>query len=159
MKLNLTAVLIITLLLGLTASIMASEPYKPPPETIKAPRVTIEGVYHEKCSRCHAISRSESASKDIQGWEKTVTRMQRKDPAWVSKEQAEDIASWLAGRGLQRAKCGKCHDLSRSDVRKTVPQWQTTVNRMQSKDPAWISDEEKDQIIFYLIDVDLLELE
>jgi hypothetical protein len=159
MKSKLTAALMISFVFGLTASIMASEPYKPPPEREKPVRITIQDIYHEKCARCHDISRSESASKDMAGWERTVTRMQRKDPSWISKEQGEDIASWLAGRGLCRAKCGKCHDLSRIDVRKTVPQWQTTVNRMQSKDPAWISDGEKDLIIFYLTDVDLLVLE
>jgi hypothetical protein len=41
----------------------------------------------------------------------------------------------------------------------TVPQWKSVLQRMHGKDPRWITFREKDLIIFYLTDINLLEPE
>lgn len=143
----------------LTVFALASETYVPPPESIKPPRVTVQSIYAQKCSRCHAISRPDTANKTPSQWKDTVERMRSKDTGWISRDEADKITMFLSGRNLTASKCSKCHPDSRADVNKTVPQWQTTLDRMQSKDLEWLSDQEKDLIKFYLTDVFLLELD
>ncbi|MCS4540985.1 MAG: cytochrome c [Euryarchaeota archaeon] len=53
------------------------------------------------------------------------------------------------GEMLYKEKCSKCHEL-RPPLRHTANEWPTTVDRMQSKDPLWISDTEKEKILAYL---------
>lgn len=48
-------------------------------------------------------------------------------------------------------KCSKCHATERpASKTKTKEGWTATVKRMQSKNPAWIGDEEAETIIKYL---------
>ncbi|MCS4541210.1 MAG: hypothetical protein HY929_02620 [Euryarchaeota archaeon] len=53
------------------------------------------------------------------------------------------------GEALYKEKCSRCHEL-RSPLRHTASEWPATVDRMQSKDPVWISDKEKEKILKYL---------
>lgn len=137
----------------------ASETYVPPPEEQKAARVTVQSLYAAKCSKCHEIARPDKASKSAAEWKATTDRMAAKDPKWISAAEADRICKFLSGRDLTKAKCNKCHPDSRADVRKTDLQWQTTLDRMQGKDPKWISEGEKALIGFYLTDLFLLELD
>ncbi len=137
----------------------ASESYQPPPEENKPPRITVYSLYQAKCAKCHPISRSDGASKSTDEWKAAVSRMRGKDASWISQEDGDKIAQFLAGRALCTKKCVKCHTADRISTQKTALQWQNTVDRMQGKDPAWISDAEKKLILFYLTDVNLLEVD
>ncbi len=155
---NVVAILSVLALMTALAA-WASETYTPPPESVKPPRVTVISIYQTKCSKCHAISRPDGVEKDPAGWKDTVTRMQGKDPAWISKDEADKITQLLAGRSLCKVKCVKCHTAERINTQKTQVQWISSVDRMQSKDPSWISDVEKKLILFYLTDVNLLDVD
>jgi cytochrome c2 len=113
----------------------------------------------KKCAKCHAISRAEEAQKDGDGWAITIKRMQAKAGSDFTPEEGGKIASFLSGWSAFKAKCAKCHTLDRTNVQKTMVQWQNTVDRMQTKQTGWISDADKKSILFYLTDVRLLELE
>jgi hypothetical protein len=152
------AIALLSLLLC-APSVPASETYKPPPEENKPPRVTVYSLYQAKCAKCHPISKPDGAFKSIDEWKTAVSRMRDKDQSWISQDDADKIAQFLAGRTLCQKKCVKCHTADRIGTQKTVLQWQNTVDRMQGKDPAWISDADKKQIIFYLTDVNLLEVD
>ncbi len=141
------------------APVFASETYVPPPEEQKGARVTSQSVFATKCAKCHELARPEKAQKSPADWKATVDRMQGKDPKWISAADNDRICRFLSGRDLAKAKCNKCHPDSRADVNKTDLQWQTTLDRMQSKDPKWISNDEKALIKFYLTDIFLLELD
>lgn len=54
-----------------------------------------------------------------------------------------------SGETLYQEKCDKCHAL-RSPQTFTAEEWPLVVNRMQSHDPQWISDSEKEKIIEYM---------
>jgi cytochrome c2 len=160
MKAKISMALIFALIMGSAAVITASEHWwEPPPDETILAAVKVEKVYQRKCSRCHPISRPDKAVKTPREWEKTVNSMRRMDPAWISADDARNIKTWLAGRGLYKAKCGECHQLDRSSVKMTVPQWKSVMQRMHGKDPRLITFQEKDLIIFYLTDINLLEPE
>jgi mono/diheme cytochrome c family protein len=55
------------------------------------------------------------------------------------------------GRELVIQKCNKCHDLTRVfTMVKTSEGWVETVNRMQMRDPTWLSQDQVEQIVFFL---------
>lgn len=159
MKRTMIALAASSLLLFFVLAAAASETYVPPPETFKPARVTVLSVYQQKCSKCHPLSKPDGVTMSLDEWRQTIGEMRKRDTNWLSAADVDSIARFLAGRGLFSAKCAKCHTLDRANVQKTVEQWQTSVDRMQSKDPKWIGDAEKKLILFYLTDVNLLELE
>ncbi|MGH7598533.1 MAG: photosystem P840 reaction-center cytochrome c-551, partial [bacterium] len=63
-------------------------------------------------------------------------------------------ASYLdvdVGRELVIQKCNKCHDLTRVfTMVKTSEGWVETVNRMQMRDPTWLSQDQVEQIVYFL---------
>jgi hypothetical protein len=55
------------------------------------------------------------------------------------------------GRELVIQKCNKCHDLTRVfTMVKTPAAWLETVNRMQMRDPTWLSQDQVEQIVYFL---------
>jgi mono/diheme cytochrome c family protein len=55
------------------------------------------------------------------------------------------------GRELVIQKCNKCHDLTRVfTMVKTPEDWVAAVNRMQMRDPTWLSQDQVEQIVYYL---------
>jgi cytochrome c5 len=55
------------------------------------------------------------------------------------------------GRELVIQKCNKCHDLTRVfTMVKTDSGWIETVNRMQMRDPTWLSQDQVEQIVYFL---------
>jgi cytochrome c5 len=63
-------------------------------------------------------------------------------------------ASYLdvdVGRELVIQKCNKCHDLTRVfTMVKTPAAWLETANRMQMRDPTWLSQDQVEQIVHFL---------
>lgn len=55
------------------------------------------------------------------------------------------------GRELTIQRCNKCHDLTRVFTMVKTPEgWLETVNRMKDRDPTWLSDDQVEQIVYYL---------
>ncbi|MCX7766775.1 MAG: hypothetical protein N2246_08760 [Candidatus Sumerlaeia bacterium] len=55
-------------------------------------------------------------------------------------------------KALFETKCSRCHPLSRSlNKELTQAEWLRIVKRMQNKDRKWISDQEVEQIVAYLV--------
>jgi mono/diheme cytochrome c family protein len=72
----------------------------------------------------------------------------------VSSAQQKDDKGKLTGKALLDTKCSKCHGTDRPlGKKKTMEEWQSTVKRMQGKNPDWIKDEEAKQIVDYLFTV------
>src|SRR5574341_1363032 len=63
-------------------------------------------------------------------------------------------ASYLdgdVGRELVIQKCNKCHDLTRVFTMVKTPEgWVETVNRMHRRDPTWLSQDQVEQIVYFL---------
>ena len=52
-------------------------------------------VFVARCSKCHRLDRALTASKTAQQWRRTVERMRQKDPAWMSRAEADRIHDFL----------------------------------------------------------------
>jgi len=127
-------------------------------------------LFENKCSRCHSIDRPLYALKPFQEWPVVIDEMRQKAPVWINKEEAERIAKYLvkniqarkaglhkvskisSDQALFETKCSRCHVLDRplriEDF--SSEDWATTVNRMRSRVPKWISEGEAEQIVIYL---------
>lgn len=88
---NNTLVLIVTLLLLSTFSLaFAGMPAEEPA------KVEPEALFKKVCAQCHSYQRPLAKTKTKEHWETTVKRMQKKDPAKVSDEDAKVIIEFLS---------------------------------------------------------------
>ena len=55
-----------------------------------------KSLFESKCSRCHGPERIIQAVKTPAQWSFTVNRMRGKDIDWISDEEAQTIAAYLA---------------------------------------------------------------
>jgi len=55
-----------------------------------------KSIFESKCSRCHGFERISQAVKTPVQWGVTVNRMREKDIDWISDEEAQSIAAYLA---------------------------------------------------------------
>jgi hypothetical protein len=53
-------------------------------------------LFENKCSRCHGFERITQGVKTPDQWSITVNRMRGKDTKWISDEEAQTIATYLA---------------------------------------------------------------
>ena len=53
-------------------------------------------LFENKCSRCHGLERITQAVKTPSEWSFTVNRMREKDIHWISDEEVQTIATYLA---------------------------------------------------------------
>jgi cytochrome c2 len=140
-----------------------------PPKEIAAN----QALFEDKCSLCHSIDRPLFALKSLEEWPKIVERMRDKDPEWITEVEAQTITTYLVEnikvrrsglhdvnevsdeQALFEIKCSRCHVLDRplkvEDF--DTEDWARTVYRMRSKVPDWISEEEANTIVNYLIKV------
>jgi cytochrome c2 len=88
-------------------------------------------LFRTKCSKCHSLERVLKASKNSEGWTKTVNRMAEKDVPnirpfdvkhivfyLIKKEEYRQISKGpkhteLGGEALIQSKCTRCHKLER----------------------------------------------
>jgi cytochrome c5 len=54
-----------------------------------------KALFEAKCSACHALSRPLGKNKDRDGWEKTVTRMQKVNGCPITDAEAKEIVDYL----------------------------------------------------------------
>lgn len=57
---------------------------------------TSKSLFESKCSRCHGFDRIFQAVKTPVQWRFTVNRMREKDINWISNDEAQSIAAYLA---------------------------------------------------------------
>ena len=67
-----------------------------PPAGAEAGDPKAKALFEEKCSACHALSRPLGKTKDRDGWEKTVTRMQKANGCPITDAEAKEIVDYLA---------------------------------------------------------------
>ncbi|MEW6218042.1 MAG: cytochrome c [Thermodesulfobacteriota bacterium] len=53
-------------------------------------------LFANRCSHCHSASRPLGERRSAAAWQATVQRMRGKDPNWISAEEANRIAAFLA---------------------------------------------------------------
>jgi hypothetical protein len=51
-----------------------------------------------KCTTCHNLERVDSATKDLAGWQATITRMVQQNGAVITPEEQSAIALYLSNR-------------------------------------------------------------
>ena len=57
---------------------------------------TSKSLFESKCSRCHGLGKITQTVKTPVQWSFTVNRMRGKDIHWISDEEAQTIAAYLA---------------------------------------------------------------
>jgi len=130
-----------------------------------------QALFEDKCSLCHSIDRPLFALKSLEEWPKIVERMRNKNQEWITEKEAQTITNYLVEnikarksgvharekisdeQALFEVKCSRCHVLDRplkvEDF--DTEDWARTVYRMRAKVPDWISEEEANTIVNYLI--------
>ncbi|MFU8770141.1 MAG: hypothetical protein ACNA7H_10425 [Desulfotignum sp.] len=129
-------------------------------------------VVNQRCSKCHTLERVFRSVKSETDWAATINRMAALDAPNISSfdiKQAIHFLTWRQkpvkegdtaglnqqfGKTVLETKCVSCHTRERIvKADKDREQWEKTIRRMvkHSKDPAYISDKEKDGLLEYLI--------
>jgi len=70
-----------------------------------------ESLLENKCSRCHGIDRIKQATKSPDQWNFTVNRMRQKDISWISQEEAQAIAAYLASNLSEKVSDDRYHSV------------------------------------------------
>ena len=66
-------------------------------------------LYQDKCSKCHNDNRIMQAIKSPDQWQATINKMRQKDTNWISQEEAQTIATYLASNILKKDLNGHDH--------------------------------------------------
>jgi len=66
-----------------------------PPAGAEAGDPKAKALFEAKCSACHELSRPLGKSKDRDGWQKTVTRMQKVNGCPITDAEAKEIIDYL----------------------------------------------------------------
>jgi len=69
-----------------------------------------------KCTQCHTLERALNKKKDLDAWKRTTLRMAGYSRGKITKDEAEEIAEYLAERGAAKTP-GKEHEVSEKDAR------------------------------------------
>ena len=130
-----------------------------------------ERLYGKRCFKCHDNKTVKTLRLTEEQWQSFVLRERAKSVAWISLDEAKDIADYLAKKYPAKnpkqktpairkdveKKCIQCH------LHKTVfkpeysyPQWLEINERMRSKVPLLISNKDAEKIAKYLSDVNPL---
>lgn len=125
-------------------------------------------MFEGKCAKCHGLDRALALKDTAQGWQDTVEAMRRRDPKWLSEEEAVRIARFLdrrfgidpsqpgaaatLGHDLFQRRCNKCHDYDEAlkKPQMAMGEWRRLVAEMRDNDPQWIQAGEIEAIAAYL---------
>ena len=128
-------------------------------------------VLFDKCGKCHTFERIFRATKDQDGWTKTVNRMAVIDAPNINQFDVKQVIFFLLdqqeqrqkklgyiqveqiGKTLVSQKCTRCHSLERVfKASKTRKQWRQTLEKMinYAGDPEFLAPKEKEDIAAYL---------
>jgi len=83
-----------TALLAAVALLCAGLPVRA--DQAKAANPEAKALFEKKCSVCHSLSRPLGEHKDLAGWTKTVTRMQKVNGCPITDQEAKTIIDYLA---------------------------------------------------------------
>ena len=125
----------------------------------------------KKCSKCHSLERVYRAFKSNNSWVVTINKMALLDSPNIASFDVKQTLNYLIaqqkvreeklavssqaeiGKSLVSQKCSICHNLDRIfGARKNSDEWGATVSRMMATmgDPAFLSEEEKADIVMFL---------
>ncbi len=65
------------------------------PAPSRADESKAKALFEAKCSICHSLSRPLGEHKDLAGWTKTVTRMQKQNGCPITDQEAKMIIDYL----------------------------------------------------------------
>jgi len=109
-----------------------------------------KAAFEMSCKKCHPLERPLSKVKTAEEWASTVDRMIKKGAA-VDNEQKGQIAAYLAAKSTLDTKCSICHGTDRPlGISKTAADWLSTVQRMATKKPGHLNDQEIAAVAAYL---------
>ena len=130
-----------------------------------------------KCSKCHTLKRIFVMSRPVEEWRNIVQEMMKKNPKWISPENAQQIVSEIVSIWPERVqaitserkdyedarflfvdRCSLCHSINRVLIKnKSAEEWKETVERMRSEASDYITQEDAERIARFLSErVDLL---
>lgn len=128
-------------------------------------------LFEDKCSMCHTTDRVFLEPMTPETRRHIVLRMQERAPDWISPDEAEQILAYLGQTEpvefvkpaearmepgtVFRERCSVCHTLERvylhlEESEDVGPVWLHIVQRMRSKAPEWIDEDEARMIMEYL---------
>ncbi|NOZ09654.1 MAG: hypothetical protein GXP09_01200 [Gammaproteobacteria bacterium] len=133
-------------------------------------------LFEQKCSLCHTPDRILEKPLTAKSRQHIVLRMQKRASGWITPKDAEAILAYLSTapvktnkggkthfhekeavsspRQIFHKRCSACHTLERVylKVEKGMDSksWNHIVQRMQGKNPEWLSTDEAKQIMSYL---------
>lgn len=129
-------------------------------------------VVNQRCSKCHTLERVFRSVKSEAGWAATINRMAVLDAPNISSFDIKQAIHFLTqrrkplkggdtaglnqlfGKTVLETKCVSCHTRERIvKADKDREKWEKTILRMikHSKDPAYLTDDEKDALLEHLI--------
>ena len=129
-------------------------------------------LFEKKCNLCHSADRVFLEPLTDESRRHIVLRMQGRAPDWISRDEADAILAYLdqgapgatqpdeavveaQPAAVFRERCSGCHTLERVYLHleqsgREGAAWVHIVNRMQSKAPDWITEDEAMKILGYL---------
>ncbi len=133
-------------------------------------------LFESKCSLCHTPDRIIDKPLTAKLRRHIVLRMQKRASGWITPKEAETILAYLSKapfktnkqgkthlyekkvvsspRKIFLKRCSACHTLERVYLKvekgMDTNSWNHIVQRMQGKNPEWLSADEAKQIMSYL---------
>ncbi|MDP8223872.1 MAG: hypothetical protein P9L99_10970 [Candidatus Lernaella stagnicola] len=115
------------------------------------------GVFSQRCGACHERSRALYLIKTPVEWGRTLTRMREFEKAPISRQEGEDVASFLTGmRSFSdswtfRTRCRRCHTGAPSGWEKRRPEdWSAIAARLARWSPYYYRHDVRGQVAAYL---------
>lgn len=134
-------------------------------------------IFEKKCTLCHSTMRVFNEDLTQESRRHVVLRMQKRASDWITPKEAEAILHYLqnskepvvaampqvgkkpvktgmSSAEVFRTRCTACHSLERIYLKvekgMNADAWNHVVQRMQSKNPKWLSRGDAKQIMAYL---------
>lgn len=109
-----------------------------------------KAIVEETCIECHDLEWPMTKVTDRAGWEETLTKMANTG-AVLDPADRELVIEFMLAKSAFLTKCKVCHSIERPmEKNKQFQEWMATVQRMSSKKPGHLTDEEIKAIAGFL---------
>jgi len=107
-------------------------------------------LFENNCMDCHELAWPLKKVTDRAGWEEILTTMAKKG-AILGKEERNLVLEYLLAKSTFQKQCILCHDAKRAlEKNKDFQGWMATVQRMVTKKPGLLTDEEIKSVAGFL---------
>ena len=104
--------------------------------------VKAKAIVEETCIECHDLEWPMTKVTDRKGWEETLTKMANTG-AVLDPADRELVIEYMLAKSAFQTKCNLCHSLDRPlEKNQQFQEWMATIQRMSSKKPGHLTDEE-----------------